>query len=375
MKHSKEKNTNIVIIRILAIGLIVLGTAIGMSIGMTRQLDPEMRKIFLMLFKIYENLVRASAIILGVFFTIRYTLQKKGTLSRFRITSLISFSLMAFTFLILLPLLTRFWDLYFGISPFPWSTLPLQLLSIRSYFGNSFEIPYGPNGVTIILYIYFGYQIVLFGGTLLLGRRWHCSMLCLINGAHAESMGVALPVTPHNKKRPQSKQIKPSLRKILIAVQLFLFSLNMVLIFFWGFFAYYMVTFVSIRLLMIVEIIKYFTLELFIFMYLWLFIGGRGYCYYCPVGFLLGLIGRGVGQKIETDLTHCTNCNACNDACKMSVDVVASVQKNQPVETEQCTGCGLCVDSCPTHNLRYTTRFMDWLRREKIKSPNYFINL
>ena len=100
MKHSKEKNTNIVIIRIIAISLIVLGTAIGMSIGMTRQLDPETRTIFMILFKIYENLVRASAIILGVFFTIRYTLQTKGKLSRFRIISLISFSLMAFTFLI-----------------------------------------------------------------------------------------------------------------------------------------------------------------------------------------------------------------------------------------------------------------------------------
>jgi len=365
MGKGKETNTNIVIIRIIAIGLIVLGTAIGMSIGMTRQMDPETRKIFMLLFKIYENLVRASAIILGVFFTIRYTLQKKGTLSRFRLTSLMSFSLMAFTFLILLPLLTRFWDLYFGISPFPWSTFPLQLLSIGSYFGNSFEEPYGMHGVTILLYTYFGYQIVLFTGTLFLGRRWHCSMLCLINGAHAESMGVALPLTPHNKKRPQSKQIKPALRKILISVQLFLFFLNMVLIFFWSFFAYYLVSLVSIRLLMIVEILKYFSLELFLFMFLWLFIGGRGYCYYCPVGFLLGLLGRGVGQKIETGLTHCTNCNACNDACKMSVDVVSSAMNNKPVETEQCTGCGLCVDSCPTHNLRYTTRFMDWLRNRE----------
>ncbi len=106
---------------------------------MTRQMDAETRKIFMFIFKMYENLVRASAIILASFFTIRYTLQKKATLSRFRIASLVSFSLMAFTVLILLPLLTRFWDLYFGISPFPWSTLPLQLLSIRSYFGNSFE--------------------------------------------------------------------------------------------------------------------------------------------------------------------------------------------------------------------------------------------
>ncbi len=35
MKKGKENNTNILMIRIIAIGLIVLGTAIGMSIGMT----------------------------------------------------------------------------------------------------------------------------------------------------------------------------------------------------------------------------------------------------------------------------------------------------------------------------------------------------
>ena len=67
MKQGKEKNQNILIIRIIAIGLVVLGTAIGMSIGMTRQMDPEARNIFMLIFKMYENLVRASAIILGVF--------------------------------------------------------------------------------------------------------------------------------------------------------------------------------------------------------------------------------------------------------------------------------------------------------------------
>ena len=95
MAPVKEKNINIVIIRIIAIGLIVLGLVIGMSIGMLRQVDEETRKIFMFIFKIYENLVRASAIILASFFTIRYTLQKKGTLSRFRITSLMSFSLLS----------------------------------------------------------------------------------------------------------------------------------------------------------------------------------------------------------------------------------------------------------------------------------------
>ena len=65
------------------------------------------------------------------------------------------------------------------------------------------------------------------------------------------------------------------------------------------------------------------------------------------------------------DLSRCTGCNACNDSCKMSIDVASSAKNNEPVETIQCTGCGLCVDDCPTQNLRYTTRFMDWLRSRR----------
>ena len=367
VKQDKKKNINILIIQILALVLIVLGTAIGMGLGMTRQMDEDTLEIFRMLFKLYENLVRATVVILGVFFTIRYTLQKRGKISRFRLTSLISFSTMAFIVLILIPLITRFWDFYFAITPFPWLTLPLQLLSKGAFFSNRFEDPYGMYGPTIILYGYFGYQLFMFTGVLLLGRRWQCSMICLINGCHAESMGIALPLTPHNKKRPHSKQIKTSVKKVLLVIQLFLFSLNMLLMLLWSFFTFFGIALVPMKLAIIVELIKYLSLEVIIFMILWIFIGGRGYCYYCPVGFLLGMIGRGVGQRIETDLTHCTGCNACNDACKMSIDVASSAKNNKPVETIQCTGCGLCVDDCPTQNLRYTTRFMDWLRNRRGK--------
>ena len=367
MVKQDKKNINILIIQILALVLIALGFLIGMVPAMSRQMEGDTAELFRLAFKLYENLVRATIIILGVFFTLRYTLQKKGKVSRFRLTSLISFSTMAFIVLILLPLITRFWDFYFAITPFPWLTLPFQLLSKGAFFFNSFEEPYGMYGATIILYGYFGYQLFMFTGVLLLGRRWQCSMICLINGCHAESMGIALPLTPHNKKRPHSKQIKTSVKKVLLVIQLLLFSLNMLLMLLWSFFTLFGIALVPMKLAIIVELIKYLSLEVIIFMILWIFIGGRGYCYYCPVGFLLGMIGRGVGQKIETDLTHCTGCNVCNDACKMSIDVASFAKNNKPVETIQCTGCGLCVDDCPTQNLRYTTLFMDWLRNRRGK--------
>ncbi|MBW1854719.1 MAG: hypothetical protein JRJ00_08590, partial [Deltaproteobacteria bacterium] len=66
VKQDKKKNINILIIQILALVLIVLGTAIGMGLGMTRQMDEATLEIFRMLFKLYENLLRATVIILGV---------------------------------------------------------------------------------------------------------------------------------------------------------------------------------------------------------------------------------------------------------------------------------------------------------------------
>ena len=365
MVKQDKKNSNIRIIQILALVLIVLGLLIGMGPATGRHMDEETGKLFIFVYKLYENLIRATIVILGIFFTLRYTLQEKGKISRFRLISLISFATMAFIVLILVPSITRFWDFYFAITPFPWLTLPFQLLSHDAFFLNRFEEPYGLLGTTIILYGYFGYQIFMFTGVLFLGRRWQCSMFCLINGCHAESMGIALPLIPNNKKRPQSKQIKTSIKKVLLVIQFLLFSLNMVLVFIWCLYTFFDIALIPIKLAIIVEIIKYLTLEVFIFMLLWIFIGGRGYCYYCPVGFLLGMIGRGVGQRIETGLTHCTRCNACNDTCKMSIDVASSAKNNNPVETIQCVGCGLCVDDCPTYNLRYTTRFMDWLRIRK----------
>jgi polyferredoxin len=171
-------------------------------------------------------------------------------------------------------------------------------------------------------------------------------------------MGVALPLIPHNKKRPQSKQIKPFLRKTLRVVQCFLFSLNTLLVLLWALFTFFGILLIPIKPLIIIEVVKYLSMELVLLMLLWLFIGGRGYCYYCPAGTLLGLIGRGVGQRIETNLTHCTNCNVCNDACKMSNDIISAVNKNVPLKTIHCTGCGACIDSCPTHNLQYSTNFL-----------------
>ena len=358
MVKAKRKNVNILILQFLAVLLVVLAIIVGMGFSMTGQSDQATQEFFKMAHNIFLNLVRALIVVLGAFFTIRYAIQKKGTVSRFRLISLASFTTMAFIFLVVIPLTTHFWDIYLSIMPFPWTTLPLKLIATISYFDPSFQDAYALQGYTILLFSFFAYQFFVFTGTIFLGRRWHCSMICLYNGCHAESMGVALPLIPQNKKRPDSKQIKPSLKKVLLRMQAFMFSLNMLLMCFWSLLIIWGIVIIPTILLIVVELSKYLFLELLLLMALWIFVGGRGYCYYCPAGFLLGVIGKIVGQRIETNLTYCTNCNACNDACDMSIDIRDAVKRDKPVKTVNCTGCGHCVDSCPTQNLKYATHLM-----------------
>lgn len=352
--------------KILAVLFIILALIVGIGFGMSRQMDKQTQEFFRLVYEVFENLIRALVIILGSFFTVRYTLQEKCKISRFRLISLTSFSLMAFIFLILIPLTTHFWDIYLSLMPFPWTTLPLRLIAGIVYYDPSFQGTqdiYGMVDYSILIFAFLGYQLFTFIGTLFLGRRWQCSMICLYNGCHAESLHFALPLIPHNKQKPDSKQIRPSLRKALRVMQLFMFVLSMLLMLFWGLLVFFGIVVVPIILLIIVEILlKYLILELLLMIYLWIFVCGRGYCYYCPAGFLLGLIGKVLEQRIETNLTECVSCNACNDSCKMSIDIATAAKKNIPVKSVDCTGCGLCVDSCPTQNLRYTTRFMDWFR-------------
>jgi len=359
MKKAKKKNTNILIIQILAFVIIVLGIVIMMGYSMTRQSDRALHEFFITAHELYLTVIRAIIVVIGAFFTIRYYLQKKGKLSRFRFISLISFSTMAFIFYILIPLITDIWDIYNALMPFPWTTVPLRFIVGIIYVDPSPQDMYIAGGYTTIIFAYFAYQLFVFIGTIFLGRRWQCSMLCLNNGSHAETMGIALPIIPQNKERPRSKQIKPSLKKVLLGLQLFIFSLNMLLIFFWALLAFWGIVLVPILPLVVIEIVKYLLLETILLMALWIFVGGRGYCYYCPAGFLLGFIGKAVGQRIETNLTNCVKCGACNDACNLSIDILALAKDNRPVKTIHCTGCGHCVDSCPTQNLKYRTNLVD----------------
>jgi ferredoxin-type protein NapH len=92
-------------------------------------------------------------------------------------------------------------------------------------------------------------------------------------------------------------------------------------------------------------------------MFFWIIITGRGYCYYCPVGTVTGLLGRAAGQRIITDISECINCGKCNKACPMSIDINRQAVTGNTVTDLNCVGCGHCIDACPTGTLAYFTRF------------------
>lgn len=105
-----------------------------------------------------------------------------------------------------------------------------------------------------------------------------------------------------------------------------------------------------------IETYKYLRLELLMAMFFWVAFTGRGYCYYCPLGTVLGLLGKVAGQKITTNNTECIQ---CNQVCPMSIEIKNNAKNGIAVKELRCVGCGHCVDACPTKNLSYKTRFLN----------------
>jgi ferredoxin len=72
----------------------------------------------------------------------------------------------------------------------------------------------------------------------------------------------------------------------------------------------------------------------------------------CPLGALLGLLGRGAlfGRVVDTD--KCTKCGACTAACSMD----AIRDEGLSTDTSRCQGGLECVDACPTGAIRWGYR-------------------
>ena len=212
--------------------------------------------------------------------------------------------------------------------------------------------------LSLALLFYLLVTIVVLVGTLLLGRRWQCSTLCLFNGFASEVFDPVMPLLGARKKvKARGLKLFAILRWLFLALAL-------------GFTAYWVLYLLGLplansELVAKIETYKYLSAELLMAMFFWVAFSGRGYCYYCPLGTVVGLLGKLVGQQITTNQSNCIQCGRCNAACPMSIDLKSSAATSCPVAELRCVGCGHCVDSCPTETLAYSTRFLELVKNKK----------
>ncbi len=69
----------------------------------------------------------------------------------------------------------------------------------------------------------------------------------------------------------------------------------------------------------------------------------RPFCkYICPLGAIYGIFNPIAFYKFQIDQSKCTNCLACQRACKMNIPV------NETPNSMECIRCGDCISACKT---------------------------
>ena len=72
----------------------------------------------------------------------------------------------------------------------------------------------------------------------------------------------------------------------------------------------------------------------------------RGWCrWMCPVGIIMGIIGKNSIVGVGRSITKCNHCGICEDVCPMGVRILS--HPPEKVRSEHCTNCLDCVGACP----------------------------
>ncbi len=294
---------------------------------------------------LFQTVVRSGFAILGGLIMLRLYRVENG-LRRRSISVLVS---LAMLLLVFLPLFTGFNDVLFLLMPFPWSTLPLQLLYDGHFLAEDYASYFGGNGVAVVMGAYAFWQVGLFALVALKGKRWYCSMLCLHGALHSETFSEALPLIGDFSKG--RNKLSPHLKGILMLLKALLIIANLALILLWV--ALLMgLKWIDPSLLRIIEGVKLVGLEFMLF-YLWMVVGTlRGYCFYCPSGSVLALWASLFKHRLVTNHQICVACGQCDANCEMNIKIMSKAKHQKPVLNGLCVGCGHCVDMCPTKTLK-----------------------
>lgn len=331
----------------------------GLNYGYAKTAPEPIARQIAWFWHFYENWIKTIFIVAASLLTIHII--KSSGQTRMRKQNLTGFIAAALLVHIISPWLLNNDELYLFTMPLPWTTTPLQLMFENSSFYASRFPHWGLSGVTTALSFYLLISVIVFLGTLLFGRRWQCSTLCLFNGFASEVFAPAYPLIG-NKKKPRPRTVR-----VFVFLKWFMFSLSILFSVYWGLLLCGVPVSEDYVLIGRIEVYKYLSAELLMMMFFWIAFIGRGYCYYCPLGTTLSLLSKIAGQKIMTNNTKCINCNQCNLACPMEIDIKGKALKGEPVGSLRCVGCGHCVDACPTRTLSYTTKFLSRISKHPIQ--------
>ncbi|MDD2352632.1 MAG: hypothetical protein PHX56_03590 [Atribacterota bacterium] len=182
---------------ILGIYIIMAIILAGLNYAYANKVDSFLAEFITWFWHFYENWIKTLLIIIGSYLTLsiirksqRFTMRKKN---------LIGFIIAALVVHITAPIIFHNSEIYLFAMPLPWTTIPLQLLNTQSSIYLSRYPLWGLEGISAVLIFYLSYSIMILIGTLIYGRRWHCSMICLFNGFASEIFEPAIPLIGKKK--------------------------------------------------------------------------------------------------------------------------------------------------------------------------------
>jgi len=195
----KNKTMELRILKTILGAYIILAIVIaGLNYGYASQATPSVAAFISRFWHFYENWIKTLFIIIGSLLTLRIIGTSQRSIMRKR--NLIGFIVSALVVHIAAPIFLHNQEVYFFTMPLPWTTTPLQLLYPDSSIYLSRYPVWGVAGISAALIFYVCVSVIIVGGTLLFGRQWQCSTLCLFNGFASEVFAPTFPLIGKVKK-------------------------------------------------------------------------------------------------------------------------------------------------------------------------------
>src|SRR6056297_1906755 len=194
-----KKQTALRWLKILLIIYILFTIIVAtLNYGLQNVLSEKQAKLVHQIYKVFENEFKIAIILIGSFLS--WQVLKQAKKKRLQKINLIAFSTTALFVHGIIPWLLNNRELYYFFMPLPWSSMGLQLMDSTSTYYNQQVSLWGTTGIFIAVTFFLIANLFVLIGTLLIGRRWQCSYLCMLNGFVSEIWSDIFPLFGKKKK-------------------------------------------------------------------------------------------------------------------------------------------------------------------------------